>query len=69
MEALAGYDDSLLLAEDVQGPYTAESVAAEVARAASPELPCDCLEGVARVVAAIDRKVLALRGRCGNRLR
>lgn len=57
METLAGLDDSLLLSEDEQDPHVAEEIAAEVARAASPELPCECLEAVARVVAAVDRKV------------
>jgi hypothetical protein len=66
MQVLEGLDDSLLLPESNQSPHIAEEVAAEIARAASPDLPCECLEGVACVVAAIDRKVGALRER--NRL-
>jgi hypothetical protein len=70
MQRLAELDDALLLSE-AQGrdPHAAEEVAAAVARAASPELPCECLEAVARVVRAIDRKVSGLRERTTNRLR
>jgi hypothetical protein len=68
MEALAGLDDCLLLAESEQGAHLAEEVAADISRAA-PSLPCECLEGVAPVVAAIDRKVGAVRHWNTNRLR
>jgi hypothetical protein len=66
MEVLSGLDDSLLLADDQQDPHLAEQVAAEIARVAAPDLPCECLDGVEAVVRAIDRKMSSLRE---NRLR
>jgi hypothetical protein len=64
MSALADLDDSLLLAESEQDMPVAERVAAEIARFPSIEdLSPQCLEGVAQVLEALDRKVWVLRNR------
>lgn len=63
---LSGLSDELLLSEaQGQDARLAEEVAAALARMAhdTPELPPDLLDGVGRVVLALDRKVGAMRHR------
>jgi hypothetical protein len=70
MDALVDLSDELLLPESRQNPHTAETTAAMVARfPVTEELTPQCLEGVARVVAALDRKVNSIGLRAMNRLR
>lgn len=66
MEALADRSDEELFPEEAQSPHCAESVAAEVARHALPanegeQLSNAMVESLARVVAALDRKVRAIK--------
>src|SRR5262249_43140567 len=67
-DRLSNLSDELLL-DDRQDMRLAEEVAAALARMAhdTPELPPDILEGVARVLEALDRKASAARNRVAQR--
>jgi hypothetical protein len=70
MESVADLDDAILLREADQDPYVAEAVAA-IASAALPDvdrLSPEVYESLARVLAALDRKVRVLRNRPARRV-
>lgn len=64
MSAVQGLDDALLLSEEQQGPYLAETAAA-ISNAALPsgelQMTEQDMERLARVVSAIDRKATMAR--------